>query len=272
MEKIMVYNQKGGVGKSTSVVNIAGCLSKQGKKVLVCDIDGQCTASSYLSVINGQTEKNILDCIINNEKPENVIIPIFFKKWNNTKHDYIKQDTNIFLLPSSKNINNENFRTDWKDYDFFVELFKNNYFKQFDYLIFDCPGYISNLTESALRVCDYIVVPAFADLDSLVGYNDLIDTKNRIRQNTNNTSIDILGVFFTSVSGSSVNKQIIDFCNESMGSSIIFNSTIRRSSIALDARVVGKPLSYYKPKTAIAQDYVTLTKELISKVSIRKDT
>ena len=269
MEKLLIFNQKGGVGKSTSVVNIAGCLSQKKKKVLVIDIDAQCTATSYLRTIEGDCENTLFDYIIEEAAKEDVIYNISFKKWSHRAHGYIPQETNISLVPSDKRFNAEVFRKEWNDYDFFKRFFTPDLEEKFDYCIFDCPGYISSLTESALRVCDYIIVPAFADMDSLVGYSDLIDTKNRIRTETDNTGLELLGVVFTSVQGS-VNRQIIAYCKDQMGVETIFKSTIRRKTVALDARIVGKPISYYKPKDALSLDYIDLTNEFLDKIKAAK--
>ena len=269
MEKIMIFNEKGGVGKSTSVVNIAGCLSQKKKKVLVVDIDAQCTATSYLRTMEGDCENTLFDFMIDEASKDDIIYDIHFKKWSQKDKDYVLQDTNISLIPSDVRFKSDTFRDNWKDYDFFKNFFTPDIEEKFDYCIFDCPGYLGNLTEAVLRVSDYIIVPAFADMDSLKGYSYLIDTKNRIRMETDNTALEALGVVFTAVSGSN-NKQIIEYCKAEMGTENFFKSTIRRKATALDARIVGKPISYFKPKDTLALDYMALTDEIVKKIKAQK--
>lgn len=270
MRKIVIFNQKGGVGKSTSVVNIAGCLSKNiKKKVLVVDLDGQCTTTSYLRTIEGECDKNLYHYIMNEASAEDVVYPVHFDKWSLTKRIRIPQDTLISLVPSSPNFSRNEFNENFTEIEILRHLFAEIDESRFDYCIFDCPGYISKLTESALRISDYILVPAFADLDSLNGYEQLIDTKNRMRQTEGNVGLDILGVFFTSFTGYSVNRQVNDFCKTTLGGDV-FNTRIRRAASVLDARVIGKPLSYYKPSEAVSEDYLTLTKEIIKRIELKE--
>ncbi len=267
MRKIVIFNQKGGVGKSTSVVNIAGCLSKKmRKRVLVVDLDGQCTTTSYLRTIEGECNYTLYDYIAGTVSATDVIYPIKFEKWSITKREKILEETLISLVPSSQNFSQQDFNNSWDDPDLLRRFFSEIDESLYDYCIFDCPGYISKLTESALRTANYIIVPAFADIDSLNGFSQLIDTKNRIRMESDNINLDILGVFFTSFASLSVNRQIREFCKETMGEDMIFDTYIRRAAPILDARVVGKPIIYYKPREAVAEDYLTLTREIIKKI------
>lgn len=263
MDKIVVLNQKGGVGKSTSVVNIAGCMSSLYRKVLVVDIDPQCTTTSYLRTMEGDSENTLYDYIYGNKEINDVIYEVSFSKWNPQQQDYVFYKSNISLISSDSRFSNTKLDI---DIDLFNTIFSEISEERFDYCIFDCPGYISTLTESALRASEFIIIPAFADIDSLRGYSDLIETKNRIRQESNNINLDILGIFFTSITTMSINKQMMAFCTENFGSDLIFQSTIRRAASILDARVIGKPIINYKPTEPVAQDYMLLTKEIIYKI------
>lgn len=271
MIKIVIFNQKGGVGKSTTVVDIAGCLSKNLKKnVLVIDVDAQCTSTSYLRTIEGPVPYDLNDYINNNVSLSDIIYPIHFEKWSILNKDYIKTNTRISLIPSSRAFAQSEHTAHFNDMDLFLKIFEEIGEHTFDYCIFDCPGYISKLTESALRASDFIIVPAIADIDSLVGFSDLIDTKNRIREESSNVGLDVLGIMFTMFTSTALNRQISEYCKEQMGEDIIFNTYIRRSASIGDARAVGKPIAYYKPSEKVADDYLTLTKEIIKRIHERR--
>ncbi len=266
----MIFNQKGGVGKTTTVVNIAGCLSKKGKKVLVCDIDGQCTSTKYLNAIEARDYPyTIFDFALGEASSEDIVYPVRFSKWSPKDSAYVLEDTNISLIPSDKRLGVPELTRGLDNNDIFTILFSDPFFEEFDYCIFDCPGYISVLTECALRTCDYILTPALADIDSLEGFDDLINTKNRIRETTSNVSLDILGVVLTAVSHISVNRQILESLKTQMGEKL-FDNYIRDAAAALDARVAGKPLAYYKPNEGVARDYNALTDEIIEKIGDKK--
>lgn len=271
MKKIVIFNQKGGVGKSTTVVDIAGCMSKNLKKrVLVIDLDGQCTSSSYLRTIEGPTEFTLYDYIYNEIPVKDVICPIKFEEWDIRRRKHKETETKISLLASSRNFGQKEFVDSFNDLDLFKKIFSEIDESSFDFCIFDCPGYINKLTESALRVSDYIIIPAIPDIDSLVGFSDLIDTKNRIKMESDNIGLDVLGIVFTMFSGSSLNKQIKQLCIEQMGEDVIFNTYIRRSAVIGDARTMGKPIAYYRPAEPVAEDYLTLTKEIIKRIKERE--
>lgn len=272
MEKIIIFNQKGGVGKSTSVVNIAGCLANnKKKKVLVIDLDGQCTTSSYLRAIEGDIDISLLDYIQGERQATDVIVPVRFSKWSFKEGQRVLYDTNISLIPSHKIFSKREFQDQFNNLDLFETLFSQIDETKYDYCIMDAPGYISKFVESALRVADYIIVPAFADIDSLEGFSDLVDTKNRIRMETHNIGLDILGIFFTRHSSKiSLKRQIREQCIASMGADVIFNTCIRDATGVSEARAVGVPINYYKPNSPVAQDYMTLTNEIIKRIKERK--
>lgn len=271
MEKLLVFNQKGGVGKSTSVVNIAGCLAFQKKKrVLVIDLDGQCTTSSYLRAIEGDPDVTLLDYIQGERSAAEVILPVKFSKYSFRERANVLYETGISLIASNKIFSKQEFQDAFCDLDFFKKLFADIDVSSYDYCIMDAPGYINKFVESALRITDNILVPAFADIDSLEGFSDLIDTRNRIRQESDNVSLDILGVFFTRHNSKiSLKRQIREQCIETMGSDIILNTCVRDATSISEARAVGVPINLYKSSSPVAQDYITLTNEIIKRIKER---
>lgn len=253
MKKIVIFNQKGGTGKSTSTVNIAGILDKIHKKrVLVIDCDSQINSTLSLitediktdivSVLKGKT--NIKDAIKNVSVVVRYTIP-----------------TLIDVLPGSRSVEEVNL----KDISIFRSILAEVE-KEYDYCIFDCPPHLSNMTLAALSSADCVIVPALADTDSLCGYDLLIDTVNQIRTSETNVGLKILGIFFTNVDiNKALEKYIITDCKENMGD-IVFDTYIRRASIVSQARFYSKPLCYYRSTAPVTKDYEALTKEIIKRL------
>lgn len=256
MKKIVVFNQKGGTGKTVCTVNIAGCIeSIFHKRVLVVDCDSQMNCTNYLLTHqNSEYEYDIVDCINNR-----VTMKEAAKRIKLQMRKMI--DTNIFVLAGSRNIDTEEISD--------VYVLKNTLEiaeHQYDYCLFDCPPHISNMTISALAAADYVIVPALADTDSLSGYDLLLDTINNIRNSGVNINLKILGIFFNNVeSAKSLDSFIMNDCKENMGDAI-FKTSIRRSSRISQARFYGKPISYYKPTGEITEDYEQLVLEIIKKI------
>lgn len=260
MTGILIFNQKGGVAKSTSVVNIAGCLSECfNKKVLVIDCDTQATASDYLT-LNEKREIGLYDYLTGEKSADEVIRRISIMRRGK------KQDTKIWLAPADERLNE--IELGMEDKDVFVKMVSELSLKP-DYIIYDCPGYLNTYTVAAMCQSDHILVPAFADMDSLKGFGRIMDTVNDIRNTGFNENLEILGVFLTCVDRTSVAKQIQTLYKDEFNE-LLFDTTIRRTASVVEARCVGSPLIYYKEKSQVADDYLKLTSEIIKKTRAKR--
>lgn len=267
MVKIAVINQKGGTGKTTSTINIAGCLdSELRKKVLVVDCDASINASRYLLTDDEEIPEDddnldsiqtIVDVLNNGAKVEDVIRRVILRKRNIIQ-------TNIYVLPAQKQMEELcSFEGDYVLRDALSPLES-----EFDYCIFDCPPHMTDFAYEAMACSQYIIVPAFADTDSLGGFDTLIEHVNRFKQTLVNTELDILGIFFTNVNAQ--NALAKHYMSEYDQSDIVFNSKIRASSAIGQARYFGKPITYYKRSSPVAKDYVALTKEIVKRIRKRR--
>lgn len=257
MKKIVCFNQKGGTGKSTSVVNICGCLDvEKNKKCLVLDCDSQMNSTSYLTTYQGlDSETSIVECLNNQKISDTDIIPVntFYKREIATK---------ISLIPASKEID----YLDFEDLSVLSKLLEE-YESKYDYCFFDCPPHLSNLTLMALASADYVLIPALADTDSLGGYDSLIDTINGIRSSGLNLKIKILGIFFNNVeSNKALDKYILDNFTSNMNENV-FKTYIKRTSLIPQARFYGKPIAYYKPSSDCEKNYLKLVNEMIRRIN-----
>lgn len=256
MIKIAIFNQKGGTGKTTSTVNIAGCLEKDmGKKVLVVDCDSQMNATNYLlTQRNGEHEYDLIHCLKHKKETKDAILQVklFARK---------EFDTNIYVLPGSIKMDAMKINDCYSIRDVLKDVEED-----YDYCLFDCPAHLSDITIAAFSCADYIIVPAFGDTDSLDGYDLLLNTVNQIRDSETNIGLKILGIFFNNTESiKALDNYIINGCRETMGE-IVFDASIRRSSAIGQARYYGKPVNYYKQTSTAAKDFLRLTGEIMERI------
>ena len=191
MDSIAIFNQKGGVGKTTSVVNFAACLEKEfKKKILVVDCDSQCNASSYLLTFTDteeDAEKNdyTIEDYIDGEKDlleimNRVIVPV----------GRGQKLTNIYVVRGTRRMDIIDM-----DDDVFQRLMKEAEAEKFDYVLFDCPANLTQPTLATLSAVQFVLIPITADIFCLSGYDLLLDNVNDIRK-TVNINLQILGIFF----------------------------------------------------------------------------
>lgn len=263
MRKIAIYNRKGGVGKTVSCVNIAGCLDKvKGKKVLVIDTDAQANATSYLLQNDIDSIKFSL-CDLFREPaidPDNIIYRarVFDRKEENLI------DTNIYVVPATNELDEISAESMFAIKDF-LDMVED----KFDYCLIDCSPSITEMTINALCAADYLVIPSLAGRDSVTGYGMVIDEIDGMKTNGYNVNLKILGVFLNSVDK---RRAIDDFYRSfwaDMGKqkhkSVAFVNTIRNASDVVNAQEYAKPIHYFK-SCNVAKDYEGLVQELEAKI------
>ncbi len=257
MKSIAVINQKGGVGKTTSVVNLAACLEKdRSKKVLVIDCDSQCNATSYLTTFSDEQGCDILSYLNQQNKAEEIVQQIKME-WRgriiNTEMYLIRGTTQMDTVPIP-------------DEKVFKQLLDELSSFEFDYVFFDCPANLTAPTLAALSAADFVLIPAETDMDSLGGYGLLLDTIHTIRTTTN-VGLKSLGVFFTKVSANVSLDQYIFEQNRQALKNEVFETYIRSATKIPQARFFGKPVTYYKSSSKVASDYRKLADEIVEKIT-----
>lgn len=264
MIKIAIFNQKGGTGKTTSVVNIGSMVAEiTKKKVLIVDCDSQSNTTNYLR--QRDSDKTFIDYIHSEDKIKDIIKSVEYEKKSILNRKIKKQNIVLDIIPISYQIDQ-------------IELEHFNYFKnalleiesEYEYCFFDCPPHLSPLTINALTASNYIIVPALADVDSLGGYELLLDTVKTIQKSQSNIGLEVLGVFLNKVKeNQALDKYIIQTCRDGLGN-IVFNAYIRDSSLISQARIEEKPINIYKTKSKPYEDYKILTKEIIKRIKEKK--
>lgn len=261
MTKISFFNQKGGPGKTTSVVNIAACLAAHlEKRVLVVDCDSQMTATKYLLTAYQGVEYPTIDDYFSNKMPIKEII----KSAVYTNRNDVQIPMGIDVLPSCKNIETIKLKDEYQVRQMLIDV-EDDY----DYCLFDLPPHLSGISLNAIVASDYIIVPAIPDTDSLSGFDYLIDTVHKIREERLNNHLEILGIVFNNVVYQrATQKYILDSCRENMGN-MVFDRYIKAASIVEQARFYGVPLAYFAPSNKITDEYKALTREILKRIEER---
>ena len=249
MSKIIaVVNQKGGVGKTTTAVNVSTILAKKGKKVLLIDSDPQGNATSGVG-IDKNVEKSIYDVIINDVEINEAIVQSPIK--------------NLWVCPS--NINLAGAEVELVSMMAREQRLKEKLEKvenDFHYIIIDCPPSLGLLTINAFTASNSLLIPIQCEYYALEGVGQLINTVNLVRKGLNK-SLYIEGVVLTmSDARTNLSNQVVDNV-KSVLQQKIFKTLIPRNVRLAEAPSFGMPINQYDPKSAGAEAYAALADEVV---------
>lgn len=249
VKAIAIANQKGGVGKSTTAVNLSSAVASLGKRVLLVDVDPQGNATSGLGIEREEVKYSLYDVILGGVKAEEALIKGVYKNL-----DVIP--SNIDLAGAEVELVNAVSR------ETRLKRALDGVIKDYDYVFMDCPPSLGLLTINALVAAHGVIIPIQCEYYALEGLGQLLKTIDLVREYLN-PELEIFGVLLTMYDSRTKLAQQVTAEVRSYFKDKVFKSIIPRSVRVSEAPSYGKPVIYYAPQSNGAQAYISLARELV---------
>ncbi|MCR5095095.1 MAG: AAA family ATPase [Lachnospiraceae bacterium] len=248
---IAIANQKGGVGKTTTAINLSACLAEQGKKVLVIDTDPQGNTTTGLGVKKNELKNTIYEMMLGKASFEESVVR--------------GVAGGLDLLPANVNLSGAEID--------FIDLEKPHYIlrdklkdvrKDYDFIIIDCPPSLSMLPINAMTTADSVLVTVQCEYYALDGLSQLFNTVNLIRSRMN-SALEVDGIVFTMYdSRTNLSFEVVENVKNNVREHI-YKTIIPRNIRLAEAPSYGQPINLYEPKSAGAEAYRLLAKEVAAR-------
>lgn len=255
MGKILgIVNQKGGVGKTTTAINLASCLALDGLKILLVDCDPQANATSGIGFPRDDERHSIYDVLTGDASAKEVLLPT--------------QVENLTLLPGSKNLTGANIElANAEDRALRLRKAIEPVLNDYDLVVLDCPPALDLLTLNSLSAADSLIVPMQAEYFALEGISELVSTLERVRASFN-PRLTIEGVLLTMYDDrTNLAQQVTETLREFFKDRL-FKTVIPRNIRLAEAPSHGKPVAMYDPKSRGTEAYFELAAEYMERNKI----
>lgn len=246
---IAIANQKGGVGKTTTCVNLASCLAEKGKKVLLLDCDPQGNATSGLGIAKGELKKCVYDVLIKKVPLKDIIVATAWK--------------NLWVAPATINLAGA-------EIDLVNQMNREGCLKraldevkgEYDFVLIDCPPSLSLLTINALTAADSVLIPIQCEFYALEGVAQLMNTAERVQEMLN-PDLELEGILMTmSDTRTNLTNDVVAEVKKHFPS-LLYKTIIPRSVRLGEAPSFGQPINVYDPKAKATEVYRALAQEVL---------
>ncbi|WP_026505854.1 ParA family protein [Butyrivibrio sp. NC3005] len=250
---IAVANQKGGVGKTTTSINLSAALAETGKKVLVIDTDPQGNTTSGLGLDKNSVENTVYELMLDESDIEECI-----------HHEIIDDLPTLDIIPANINLSAAEIELiDAEHKEYILKEAVKKIMDSYDYIIIDCPPSLSMLTVNAMTTADSVLVPIQCEYYALEGLSQLIHTINLVKDRLN-PELKMEGVVFTMFdSRTNLSLQVVENVKDHIEENV-FRTIIPRNIRLAEAPSYGIPINMYEPKSAGAEAYKLLAEEVIT--------
>ena len=248
---IAIANQKGGVGKTTTAINLSSCLAEAGQRVLTIDFDPQGNATSGLGLEKGQIEDTVYEMMLGDCSFEDCL------------QREVQEDLDV--LPSDSNLSGAEIELlDVENKEFVLKSHLDQVKNDYDFIIIDCPPSLSLLTLNALVAADTVLVPIQCEYYALEGLSQVLRTINIVKRKMN-PSLEMEGVVFTMYDArTNLSLEVVENVKNNLNEKI-YNTIIPRNVRLAEAPSHGMPINIYDSKSTGAESYRLLAAEVISR-------